>query len=105
VAVNTEEPNAIYFGDGSGGFQAGLSFGRTDGRTFSVDVADLDRDGDQDIVVGNFAMQNAIFFNRGDGRTFTELRFGREEGVTYWLATGDVNGDGFLDIVRRTLTV
>ena len=75
-----------------------MLFGRPNGQSFSVAIADLDRDGDQDIVIGNVGMQNAIFFNNGDGRRFTELRFGSEQGITYWLTTGDVDGDDYPDI-------
>ena len=61
-------------------------------------TADLDGDGDVDIIVGNTGGQNAIFLNDGTGLHYEEQRFGDPEGTTYGVATGDVNGDGYVDI-------
>ena len=67
---------------------------------YAVRLADLDLDGDLDIVVANVAAQNAVYFNRGnEGRDFDEFRFGCPDCATYGVAAGDLNGDGFPEIV------
>ncbi len=75
-----------------------VNFDREDGRTYALAVADMDNDGDLDLIVGNVAQENAVFFNQGDGRIYREARFGDESHATYGLDTGDLNGDGFEDI-------
>ena len=90
----------MYFGDGSGGFDRSLSFGRADDESYAVQLADLDLDGDPDIVVANVGVQNAVYFNRGgEPPAFVEFRFGCADCSTYGLGVGELNGDGFPDIV------
>lgn len=112
VAANIGEANAVYFGDGLGGFGRSLTFGAGDDQSYAVRLADLDLDGDLDIVVANVGARNAVYFNRvgevpGVGeapgsavaRGFVEFRFGCGDCATYGLAVGDLNGDGFPEIV------
>ena len=89
----------MYFGDGAEGFERSLLFG-SDDRSYAVCLADVDLDGDLDIIVANVGAQNAVYFNRG-GETpkFDEFRFGCEDCSTYGLAVGDLNGDRFPEIV------
>ncbi|HOM98725.1 MAG TPA: CRTAC1 family protein [Acidobacteriota bacterium] len=70
----------------------------------SVVMADLDNDGDLDIVVGNDATPNLVFVNRGNG-TFEEMGFltglavnadGLEQ-ASMGLDVADYNNDGLLD--------
>ena len=73
-------------------------FGNPDGKTYALAVADMDNDGQLDIVVGNSAQSNVVYFNQGRAQDFREVRFGDPAHLTYNLAVGDLNRDGFADI-------
>jgi hypothetical protein len=60
-------------------------------------VADLDRNGRMDIIVGYIESRPIIYLDDGPG-TFTPIRFGDDEGAAYGFAVGDLDEDGFLDI-------
>ncbi len=68
-------------------------------------ILDFDRDGHQDIFVGNDSMGNQLFLGRGDW-TFKEVAKTNGLGVnvygsaqsTMGIAIGDVNGNGFPDV-------
>jgi len=66
-----------------------------------VRVADLDRDGDLDLVTGDFGNKVNIWQNDGtpfDG-TWTKVAAGSPAADVYAVAVGDVDNDGWLDIV------
>lgn len=61
-------------------------------------VADLNKDGAPDIIVGNVEAPSVIFFNDGSGRRYSPVHFGDNKGVVYGFAVADLDGDGELDI-------
>jgi hypothetical protein len=66
---------------------------------YSLAVADLNRDGRPDIVVGYVKLPGSVYFNDGLGRTFHEVPWNDGKGVVYGLAFGDLDRDGWPDIV------
>lgn len=71
---------------------------------YSLAWADLDNDGDQDLLVGRASLEGMLF--RNDGDTFTKLDFS-EIGLTPMttvagIAPADMDNDGDLDIVIKT---
>ncbi len=66
---------------------------------YALAVADLNRDGRPDVVVGNVEMAGSVYFNTGQGRTFHEVPWNDGKGTVYGLAFADFDGDGWPDIV------
>ncbi|MFC1547883.1 FG-GAP-like repeat-containing protein [Candidatus Neomarinimicrobiota bacterium] len=100
-AVN--QPNILYQNDGNGSFsKAPAAVGPivTDELySYSGNWADIDNDGDLDLLVGN-AGNNAVYINEGDG-TFSSVATGllvTDGTSTYGTAWGDYNNDGLLDL-------
>ena len=77
-----------------------LSFGTTAlfcTPTYALTIADLNRDGHRDLLVGFVEAPSAAFF--GDGKKgFTRVTFGDSRGAVYGFAVADLDGDGNLDI-------
>jgi hypothetical protein len=61
-------------------------------------VADLNKDGKIDIIVGHVEAPSSVFFNDGTGRHYKEVSFGDSKGTVYGFAIGDFDEDGRLDI-------
>jgi FG-GAP-like repeat len=72
---------------------------RTNTRGNDVFAADVDGDGDLDVLLGNYDSPSRVLLNAGDGTfpTSTELPGGSAS--TNSIATADVDGDGDLDVL------
>ena len=100
--IGGRSPNYVLLNDGKGFFKTALgSLPKTSDPTTSLVLADLDGDGDLDLVAGNYWTQNRIYWNDGKGK-FTE---GTARGLpqvserTTAMVAGDVDSDGDLDLV------
>ena len=100
VVANIGRRNEIYYASKTkpGTVSHSQPFGRPDGRSYALELADLDNDRDLDIVVGNTGQPNVAYFNDGAGK-FRAAAFGQPTAATYGLDTADVDGDHFVDIV------
>ncbi|MBJ7470121.1 MAG: choice-of-anchor D domain-containing protein [Solirubrobacteraceae bacterium] len=83
----------VALGDGDGSFGAPTAYD-TVGRPGSPVAADVDRDGDLDVIVGGRAAEQDVEVLRGDGRGgFSQERYATPSATPYALAIGDLNGD------------
>ncbi|MCP4540894.1 MAG: DUF11 domain-containing protein, partial [Chloroflexi bacterium] len=108
---NWEQPNVIYFNDGSGNPFDTITrtFGTGSDSTMALALGDVDKDGDLDLAVGNsgtFGEQNYVYLNDGGAQggtpgafDTTSYPFDASDRRTYSLALGDVDDDGSLDLV------
>ena len=53
--------------DGSGGFSSGTAIGPSADKTRSMGLADVDGDGDLDLLVGNSGQPNRLYLSNGSG--------------------------------------
>ena len=85
--------------DGDGGF-TGQPVGTAAGSVTSLAAADVDGDGDLDVVVGLSRGGGVVWFeNDGKGDFAEQQRVGTASGDVPSLAAADVDGDGDLDVV------
>ncbi len=70
--------------------------------TIAIALADIDDDGDLDLVTGDFREPNRVFYNDGSG-SFTDSGEALGNNSTYAIALGDVDGDGDLDLAANLL--
>lgn len=110
--ANDTVPNHLYVNLGEGRFEergslSGFDVGTT-GRArggMGIVAADLDGDGLDDVVVGNFANEAAGFFRSDAEGLFrdvaAEVRLGIQTllSLTFGTLTLDLDGDGLLDLV------
>ncbi|MFC2174035.1 FG-GAP repeat domain-containing protein, partial [Acidobacteriota bacterium] len=94
------EPNYYCLNQG-GTFGPATEFGGNE-RTRGVALADVDGDGDLDMVVGNYDHGNVVYLNNGaDPPAFdTQIFYGRGGAKTLCAALADMNADGHLDILN-----
>ena len=104
------QPNKLYLNNGSGnpfaGINTGLLIGTDDiDRSPAVSLGDMDGDGDQDVVVGNYMQTNKLYINNGTNNPFGDVSTGLpigsgEANVTQAIGIGDFDNDGDLDVVE-----
>ena len=90
----------VLLNDGHGRFPKAHNLGDVADRSYSVTLADMDRDGDLDVVVGNDAPDpKRVYANDGKGNFSLLSTFGRPEWPTRLATVADVNRDGLPDIL------
>jgi len=90
----------VLLNDGHGKFPNAHNLGDVADRSYSVTLADIDRDGDLDVVVGNDAPDpKRVYANDGKGNFTLLSTFGHPEWPTRLATVADVNGDGLPDIL------
>ncbi len=90
-ASSSSNPDTSYFSPSD------QSFGS--GRTFGIEIADIDLDNDLDIFVTNYIGPDKLWINDGSGG-FTESgqSFGKYNGQAHDVGIADLNGDSYPDI-------
>ena len=89
----------VYRGRPGGGFAAPEMLGASlDMEIRAVAVADINGDGNIDILAGGMEAQSVIFENDGTGGFGTRRRFGLDSDIVFGIDTADFDHDGRLDI-------
>ena len=105
IAGNAGEQTFFYRNDGApdlfdGG--SGINIGPDTHDTRAIAVGDVDKDGDLDVVAGNFGQKNRLYLNNGTVNPFdgvVGIDITSDAHNTTSVALGDVNGDTFPDLV------
>ncbi len=109
--ANDTTPNTLWVNDGAGRFAdealiRGVALGR-DGleeASMGIAAADLDRDGDADLVVPNFSSEIYNLFRQDDGFYFTEVAAGSGIAAAtapllgFGVVAADFDLDGWIDL-------
>ncbi len=91
--------NRVWISDGKGHFTAG-NLGDTPDRTFSASLADIDEDGDLDVVVSNdMPDRKLIYKNDGKAKFTLAGSWGEPSWPTRHVTVADLNSDGYPDII------
>jgi len=95
----------VLLNDGKGHFNLRHALSNRADRTYTAALADLDADGDLDVVVGNDAPdEKVIYFNDGKGNFTLAGTFGDKQWPTRNVTVVDLNRDGRPDIVVANRT-
>ena len=90
----------VMLGDGTGQFGAAYDLGTASDRSYSGRLADVDRDGDLDVVISNDAPDpKVVYLNDGKGRFVVGSTYGQPTWPTRNATVADLDGDGYPDIV------
>lgn len=90
--------DVVMFNNGAGRFPAAADAGLMRTTGYGASPADVDGDGDIDLVVARDLLSPAIYVNDGSGDLSQTVEFG-VPGSARDIATGDFNGDGIIDAV------
>jgi hypothetical protein len=105
VAGNLGQANRLYLNNGTADPFSGVSGSNVSAdahSTYSVALGDVDRDGDLDLVAGNYGQANRLYLNNGTTDPFSGVSgsdVSADAHNTRLVALGDVDEDGDLDLV------
>jgi hypothetical protein len=92
--------NKILLNNHKGNFPVSINLGVSPDKTYSTILADLDKDGDMDIVVSNDNPdEKQIYFNNGKGVFQLSQNWGNPKWNTRNATVADLNNDGMPDII------
>jgi Bacterial Ig-like domain (group 3)/FG-GAP-like repeat len=89
----------VLLGNGDGTFHAAVAYGSGGWGTNSVAVADVNGDGQPDLVTANWNGRVGVLLGYGDGTFRPAVSYGSGAYTAMSVAVGDVNGDGKPDLV------
>lgn len=93
-------PNLLFVGDGKGAFLVVDTLSNPWDRSYSVSAADMDLDGDIDLIVSNDRPDaKYVLLNNGAGAFLNRIEFGDPMWPTRNSTVADLNQDGLPDIV------
>lgn len=99
AAIDELGSAVLLYGTHDGGFTDAEPLGMNGQHPYAIAVADVDRNGRPDVIVGYTRARPVVYFNDGVSRRFTPVVFGDAKGTAYGFAVGDLNEDGLMDIV------
>jgi protein involved in polysaccharide export with SLBB domain len=91
---------SVWLGDGRGGWSPTLPLEM--GSYYGLSVADLDGDGNADIMAGSYRKGIRIFLGDGEGN-FLEGSTPTEEGSFWKVLVADLDGDGRMDLLASSI--
>lgn len=97
VVIDEQTGPAIFWGLPDGTYSAADALGTGTAQPYAIAVADIDRNGRQDVIVGYVESRPVVYFNDGPN-SFHAVPFGDDQGTAYGFSVGDLDEDGFLDI-------
>ncbi|NTV64383.1 MAG: VCBS repeat-containing protein, partial [Oscillochloris sp.] len=109
AAGNYQDQSAIFFNQGGASFASSPAicrlgvalvtcFGSGLDPTQALLAADMDDDGDLDLIAGQLGGQSAVYVNDGSGQLLARRSFGGASARTTSLAVGDLDHDGDHDL-------
>ncbi|MFP6671451.1 MAG: FG-GAP-like repeat-containing protein, partial [Pirellulaceae bacterium] len=93
------EQNACFLNDGKGGFGRRLPIGNGPDRSYAAPLADLDGDGDPDLVIGNDRDSSVVSLNDSRGHFQQSSTLLPLAQPTRNATLADLNGDQHIDIL------
>jgi hypothetical protein len=94
------QANYVYINAGNRGLTKRAQLGAYERTAYTVKLADMDGDGDLDIVQASDKQENQIYLNDGTGQFGPAHLFGDVRSNTRSIEIADLNGDGAPDILE-----